>query len=718
MSRRTCYIAPERFLKVGQTPEKTGLEPTMDIFSLGCVIAELFLEGIRLFDLSQLLAYREGHYDPAPVIDRIPNKHIQDIVLHMIQKNPLKRYSAAGYLTEWSPALFPKYYENLHTFVSQMNVLDPDQKISHTAQHLPDLLAVISQQQQLAAVPSSVLCTPAAAAAAAAPSRGVVASAPPTILTALSVDKTLPPATPVAAATAPAVPATHAHSAMDQTKRSKMLRDTVVRRTSLRIPQLNLNVQQKEHELPEDSDDDEEGDGEEEEDDDEEEEEREQRHDDEDQQGGRKSVERTPSSTQMSVTGERAGERDRRNPLESLVVVVPSLTSAIRGVQFASTKLVMAKLIRVFARHVTDEDRMQRLLPYTMLLLSDEAPLVRALAIKALAFLLKHVKHLPTSDAQVFPEYILPALLHIKNEEKSELVRIFFARHLPSLADSSRRFLESAYLFTRGTSSHLPFSSQQELFEKSLVTLQRGFHDIVQDILTRNVTSAIKRAFLTDIVRLCTFFGHQRANDFLLPLIISFLNDKDWRVRCAFFVHIVGVSVFVGRNSLESFILPCIQQAFSDQEEFVVDKAIGSVACLCELNMFGRRTLFDLCEKLAPFLLHPNVWIRYGVIAVIDRMARHLTVADVQCFVLPCIRPFLAHELLTFTEVNLLQCALTPVTRQALSKALQLNLDEVSPQPPVGGAETSGGSVQAKPMPAVFSPFVATFVDHSAEVTN
>ena len=35
----------------------------MDVFSAGCVLAELFLEGTALFTLSQLFKYREGELD-------------------------------------------------------------------------------------------------------------------------------------------------------------------------------------------------------------------------------------------------------------------------------------------------------------------------------------------------------------------------------------------------------------------------------------------------------------------------------------------------------------------------------------------------------------------------------------------------------------------------------------------------------------------------------
>lgn len=70
--RRSCYVAPERFFASGARPDgasTTGntdrqkvnhVTEAMDVFSTGCVIAELFREGAPLFTLSQLFKYREG----------------------------------------------------------------------------------------------------------------------------------------------------------------------------------------------------------------------------------------------------------------------------------------------------------------------------------------------------------------------------------------------------------------------------------------------------------------------------------------------------------------------------------------------------------------------------------------------------------------------------------------------------------------------------------
>lgn len=49
----------------------------MDIFSLGCTIAEIFLEGNALFSFPQLLRYKRGEYDPSPELEKIEDEPIR-----------------------------------------------------------------------------------------------------------------------------------------------------------------------------------------------------------------------------------------------------------------------------------------------------------------------------------------------------------------------------------------------------------------------------------------------------------------------------------------------------------------------------------------------------------------------------------------------------------------------------------------------------------------
>ena len=116
--RRTCYIAPERFLGAGGMESTRGVTWAMDVFSIGCVIAELFLEA-PIFSLSQLFKYRKGEYDPElNHLNKIEDSDVREMVTHMIQVDPESRYSAEEYLNFWRRKAFPEYfYSFLHQYM-------------------------------------------------------------------------------------------------------------------------------------------------------------------------------------------------------------------------------------------------------------------------------------------------------------------------------------------------------------------------------------------------------------------------------------------------------------------------------------------------------------------------------------------------------------------------------------------------------------------------
>ncbi|KAI6904008.1 protein kinase WD40, partial [Hortaea werneckii] len=85
-ARRTCYLAPERFLAAGHKPHEDNIvQWNMDIFSLGCVIAELFTEA-PTFTLSQLFRYRKGEYDPTlALLNKVDDLHVRSLISSMIR---------------------------------------------------------------------------------------------------------------------------------------------------------------------------------------------------------------------------------------------------------------------------------------------------------------------------------------------------------------------------------------------------------------------------------------------------------------------------------------------------------------------------------------------------------------------------------------------------------------------------------------------------------
>lgn len=94
-SRRTCYIAPERFYSAdskqarkkgdrgrmapGEEIENLDGKVTeeMDVFSCGCVLAELWTDGRAVFNLSELFAYRGGTLELDALLDNIDDSSVR-----------------------------------------------------------------------------------------------------------------------------------------------------------------------------------------------------------------------------------------------------------------------------------------------------------------------------------------------------------------------------------------------------------------------------------------------------------------------------------------------------------------------------------------------------------------------------------------------------------------------------------------------------------------
>jgi phosphoinositide-3-kinase regulatory subunit 4 len=95
-SRRSCYLAPERFYSPGSKTDRKRREresdggggweegvrngkvtEAMDVFSAGCVITELWLEGKDVFSLSGMLGWKKGESSPEGVIGEIEDEGIR-----------------------------------------------------------------------------------------------------------------------------------------------------------------------------------------------------------------------------------------------------------------------------------------------------------------------------------------------------------------------------------------------------------------------------------------------------------------------------------------------------------------------------------------------------------------------------------------------------------------------------------------------------------------
>eukprot|EP01087_Luapelamoeba_hula_P016325 TRINITY_DN5016_c2_g1_i1.p1 TRINITY_DN5016_c2_g1~~TRINITY_DN5016_c2_g1_i1.p1 ORF type:complete len:1525 (+),score=308.28 TRINITY_DN5016_c2_g1_i1:135-4577(+) len=661
--RATCYIAPERFHSSStlKNPKlnRAPLEPAMDIFSLGCCIAELFLEGVSdpLFSFSQLLSYRKGEYDPMPVIEKIKDEAAQSLIKHMIQKDPTQRFAIGKYLDSWSPQLFPSYFPFLHSYMARLMLMDADQKIATihkqfdeirknfmTRDSSPEALLNSDDSEGHAGASSSSSEEPALLFPLTAPSTQKDNSFSKLLETEQFVARIHGERDgPVEQRGALGSATKRTHTSIIRRKDKEALKEAT--HNSVIMDTINADT-----------------------------------------------LTLHPSSLPTTTTATTVPEG-----CEGFVMILDVVCASVRNVRTVLSRLTALDIFQKLIPYLDDKCRLQRVVPYVITLLSDTHVLIRATALRTLTKVLDKVTHFPPGDSHIFPEYILPALADF-HTAKEEIVREAFAENLAQLAEIARRFLEASQFFKQVSMSELSPSLEwgtgdrgttnvirSQAYDAELAEIQDPFYDFVIRILTEETSPLVKRCLLMDITRLCIFFGRERTCTKLLQYIITheILNGNGpWELRAAFFHNIVGVSAFVGIDELEKYILPCINHALTDEEEFVIDKAVNCFASLCELGLFRKQILFNIAEETVAMLLHPNTWIRFGVVAVMAAIAKHVGVADVFANLIPILRPFLLSDIIDITEATILECLKSPVSREAFDNTVASMKYEEESRPP------------------------------------
>lgn len=572
--RRTCYIAPERFYSSAEPPpQKPKMTWAMDIFSAGCVIAQLFLES-EIFSLAQLYKYRRGEYDPVIThLSVISDKDVRDMIAHMIQLDPERRYSAEQYLDFWKDKVFPGYfYSFLHQYMevitdpssgngpisgAERNLGESDNRIDRIFNDFDKISYFLGYQTE---------------------------------------KQTAEPIKPKS-------------------------------RLGLDHFPVRLSIPSHEH----------------------------------------------------AVSADLEPPED-----DGTLIFLTLVVSAMRTTARAASRIRACDLLLAFAERLTDEAKLDRVLPYLMTLLrKEETDMVLVTVIRAVTQLLQLVRMTTPINSHVLVEYVLPRMeiaLGTKSWTPNSLVRATYASCIGSLATTAQRFLEMASSLRADGS--MPITDPEvepgtdgaaANFESMFDNANRQLFEILESHTKQLVEDPdvhVRRAFLTSVPELCMYF-QENSNDILLTHLITYLNDRDWMLKSAFLDTIVGIGAFIGGTSLEEFILPLMIQALADPEETVVRSALHSLAQLAGLGLLSRPKIWELTDLIGRLTMHPNMWIRESSAEFLSMAAKFLSKADAQCILLPLARPYLKIQHLSdFSELNLLDSLKRPLPRAVFDQAL------------------------------------------------
>ncbi|CAK0795091.1 unnamed protein product [Prorocentrum cordatum] len=176
LNRRRCYLAPERF----DSPDPGRPTPSlsrfssklaaMDVFSLGCVLAELYLDGQTLMDLPELLQYRSRQLDLQAKISQVRSGAVQEILGSMLARDPAQRHTSIEYLRRFceqaAPACFCNCLLPLSVLFLHPIYQQPDMRVALLRVNFAGILwSVVGPARLSRAVGVECPCSPSASGA-------------------------------------------------------------------------------------------------------------------------------------------------------------------------------------------------------------------------------------------------------------------------------------------------------------------------------------------------------------------------------------------------------------------------------------------------------------------------------------------------------------------------------------------------------------------------
>lgn len=747
MGRGRCYIAPERFMKkqVGisrpageefgfdvkdengsMKKSKLTMTSEMDIFSLGCCMAEIFLDGETLLDLPAMLKYNSNSanlerldQDESPVkgaIQRINNPMIRKAVVDMTQRNPEKRLTALEYrlLLQGgvndvsddisSPiAAFPLYFEKfLYPLFLRLHFegITPDARVGIICEVYANIVLQLSGEAD--SLGSNYFC-----------------SAMKDIFVSANDEKTCTDNESIrnvdeviqAARSRKSFPFKAELLSPSPSKESKK-KETIDRISSQEaISSIESNSELEISELIKTC--------------------KEFIKDVEDSKTKRfeeglddiKDLLLTSEAKaflKASVTSKLLQPWGLAKTCDEFLIIIQVIISQFRNLKHPQSRIVSLLLLIRLGIRCSDSIILSKILPILIHSLEDTNAVVRSMGINAIRTLLRNIQTISSFETNIFNNYIFPALSKLSKDNEM-IVRITFAESIGILAETSKRFLDLSHLVTQNKiiqdyhnnlmheekgedeviGNQIKESRENILavdfnYDKKLKLLHeqisRWIRDLVLDSnnssssasndlrsgsgLSSNL-SLVKRALLVDLMRLCSFFGQESTMDMLLTQLLTFLNDQDWELRFDFCDKIASVCLFLGSTVTSECVLPCIENALFDIEEKVIAKAFECLVQLVGSQLLSNSALVDLIDIILPLLFHPSNDIRNSLIDLLVIISKVFGTVYSSIYLYPKLYPnYITIDLqyILFSEnltVDLLRYSLkSPISRMKFRQGL------------------------------------------------
>ena len=157
---------------------------------------------------------------------------------------------------------------------------------------------------------------------------------------------------------------------------------------------------------------------------------------------------------------------------------------------------------------------------------------------------------------------------------------------------------------------------------------------VTRDLLGKINEIDILISAIRKLPNLISFYGKNKSSDFI-KFIVNNFNKPDWIIQKEILMQIPNMIVTLGEKVLNDYLLLCMEKLINNNSnEIKTYELIKTIHELLKMGYLQHDSAASIYNKLMPYLVHPNLLIRYELIDLTKSLVNYLTQEEIYEFLL------------------------------------------------------------------------------------
>ena len=344
-----------------------------------------------------------------------------------------------------------------------------------------------------------------------------------------------------------------------------------------------------------------------------------------------------------------------KNNKDCVLIIINYLVKNMKNVKYESSNLAAMEMVKNLSSKLPDIFNLKNIIPYFVDNLERKSFTTKLISVNYIFEILYSFNYneliLPLTEYNYFDSYIFPALLKLYYSGKHELILEFF-NNVDKMIDIEEKFLNitlksriikyknslninnninpnaNPLELNRSMSLYSKKDKKNEIFkdyETSLKLFKDELFKVTRDLLGKIDEIDILISAIRKLPNLISFYGKSKSGDFI-KFIVNNFNKPDWIIQKEILREIPKMIVTLGEKVLNDYLLLCIEELIKrNSNEIKTYELIKTIHELLKMGYLQHDSAISIFIKLMPYLVHPNLLIRYELVDLTKSLIEYLT---------------------------------------------------------------------------------------------